>query len=154
MPSARASETRRARSTSPSPRAPAATARKSAASATSWIRSTWAPASTPWAIAASVPASRAAGVAPGERADEVLAGDGQKDRATELVQRRQRAEHGDRLRRGLGEVRSGIDHQLLEGDPTRQGQRDAVLQETVHVSDDPSVEPSRAVSAWEGRSCA
>ncbi len=42
-------------------RAPAATARKSAASATSWMRSTWAPAPTPWAIAASVPASRARG---------------------------------------------------------------------------------------------
>ena len=68
------------------PRSAARTARKSAAAATSCTRKMCAPASTPWASAASVPARRSRGGAAGERADEVLARDRHQQRAAQLVQ--------------------------------------------------------------------
>ena len=66
----------------------ARTARKSATAATSWTRSMCAPASTPYADRRQRAGQPLARRPTGDRADEVLARDGQQQRPAERVQRR------------------------------------------------------------------
>ena len=126
----------RSRCTSIWPRSAPRTARKSAASRTSWRRAMWAPRSAPSAERGERPGEALARPAAGQRAERVLARDRQQDRALEHVQLLQARQDLERLRRGLGEVRARVDQDLLLGDPARRRDVHPLAQEADHVLDD------------------
>ena len=81
-----------------------------------------------------------AGPATGDRTEEVLARDGQQQRAAERVEQVEPPQHRDRLRRSLGEVRPWIEQQLLGVHPGVLGDRDPLPEEVPHIDDDVLVE--------------
>ena len=74
--------------------------------------------------------------AAGQRADEVLARDGQQQRPAERVQLLEAAEQLDRLRRRLGEVRPRIEDELLLAHAARARERRSAREERDDVGDD------------------
>ena len=102
----------------------------STAAATSWTRTIAAPAATPCSTAASVPARRSSRRAAGDRADEVLARDGQQDRPAERVQARQARAAPRRSPAGvLAKSGPGSSSDLLGRHAALDGERDALAQE-------------------------
>ena len=99
-----------------------------------------APASTPQPIAASVPASRSRGSrpvsAPTKSLRETASSSGRPSACSSL----EAAQDGDRLRRRLGEVRAGIEHDLLGANPACARERHALGEEARDVGEDVVVE--------------
>ena len=87
-----------------------------------------------------MPASRSRRRAAGDRADEVLARDREQQRAAELVQHVQAAQHRDGLRRRLGEVRARVEEELLGVDAALERDLHPLAQERGDVGDDVVVE--------------
>ena len=133
-----------------SPESAARTARKSLAGETSWRRKMCAPASTPWASAASVPARRSRGAAPVSAPMKSLREIAINSGSPSSCRRPTCGEQLDRLGGCLCEIRPRVDDELLGSHACGERQGDALAQEGEHLGHDVAVE-IRVLHAFAGR---